>query len=49
MEKYSSFCVDSRKNGVESKGKEAYPLHKQISESKDSAKKYGNSGMPGKK
>lgn len=44
---YDSFCIDSQKNGVEGKGKSAYPLHKQISEDKNSATKYGNNGLGG--
>lgn len=45
---YDSFCVDSKKNGVTDKaGKNAYPLHKIIAESKDAETKYGTNGLGG--
>lgn len=41
-----TFKVNSKENGLGSGvGSKPYPLHKQISESKDSAKKYGNNGL----
>jgi hypothetical protein len=46
MKKYDCFCTDSRKNGLpEAAGKDAYPLHKIISEDKTIETKYGTNGL----